>query len=157
MPKKSRDQPKTSETSRTVQITIPGRAVPWKAPEHGRTKDGHPISFSPKAYKTWKEVVAAHARVAMAGQDPLEGYLQILVSVCMHKKGQIPDLTNMVKGIEDGLQKVVYNNDQMISVQVNRRVFVPITEKERVEVTVFTLSPKAVGATDDDDQNARLF
>lgn len=126
----------------TVCYTVaPGRPVPWKVPHVGKfgckpTKGRHDMA-------AWQQVVAARARLAMAGRKPYSGPVRLSVTFNLVRRPgrqSNPDLTNLVKALEDAIQDVVIVNDQQVSEHVKmRRVWVDSREDEGAVILVEAL------------------
>jgi len=50
---------------------------------------------------------------------------------------KIPDLSNIVKAVENALEGVAYGNDNQVNVIIAQRIFVPNEEDERIEVELW--------------------
>ncbi len=110
-------------------FTVPGRAVPWKAPSTTRT--GH--SYKDPKLVSWQNYVWVRALQAMMGK-PYKGpvYLHIKAFI-KRQRGAAPDITNIVKAIEDALQNAVIVNDRQTVAIHARRAW---DDNERVVITV---------------------
>lgn len=97
---------------------IRGRAVPWKAP---KVRSNGSVIMTPeyRSYKDWKKTVADFARASMAahGSKPYGHPVKLISTFVMREVGAMPDLTNLVKAAEDGLQGVVFVNDGQVKEQ----------------------------------------
>ncbi len=114
-----------------ARFTVPGRAVPWKAPtyaSHGTFKD--------KRLKSWQDWVWAHALKSYRG-DIYEGPVGVVISAWIKRTaGAAPDVTNIQKAIEDAIQNVVIANDRQVRAISSELHFDP---DERVTITVYAL------------------
>lgn len=91
-----------------LSLVIPERAVPWSAPTV--SKNG---TYKGKRLVTWQGHVSLLARLALGKTGPYEGPVHMRIR-CWFAKGPLPDLTNIVKGIEDCLQSLVFVNDTQV-------------------------------------------
>ena len=111
-----------------ISITIPGKPVP-KARPFVR-KDGR--VFTPKETAVFEQAVRLHAMAAMKGKKILTGAIKLSVTAYMpipqswslkqktkamsgalrHTKK--PDLSNIIKSVEDALNGIVYADDAQI-------------------------------------------
>ncbi len=112
-----------------ASFTVPGRAVPWKAPTTTRT--GH--AYKDPKLVAWQDEV--YLRAAMARKDkPYQGAVRVWLHVYLKRKsGAAPDVTNLAKAIEDSLQGAVFTNDRQVEQISIVRVF---EENERVVIMV---------------------
>jgi Holliday junction resolvase RusA-like endonuclease len=116
------------------------------------TKTGH--AYYDEKTKEYRERVRQCAIVAQAGREPLTGALAMFVDCVLpipaswpaHKKqaalhGQWhvlrPDSSNIIKGIEDSLNGIVYEDDSQISLLVGAKSYG--TEPE-AKVTIYQLN-----------------
>lgn len=115
-----------------VAFSIDGRAVPWQRAGLNR---GRP--FTPKRTRDWQHLVADHARRAMGNTTPMQGAVSLSVQFyqkvptswprvkrqkaldCAIWPTGRPDLSNLVKSIEDACNGIVFEDDaQIVSLQV---------------------------------------
>lgn len=110
-----------------IHFEIPGKFVAWQ-----RAGISSGRIYTQKKTRDWQKIVAYHARKAMSGFPPLIGpvamschfYYQIPESWAAKKKQQAieleiyptgrPDLSNLVKSIEDACNGIVYIDDAQI-------------------------------------------
>lgn len=118
--------------------TVPGRAVPWKSPTLSRT-GGVARTRDYLNYESWKATVAGAARLAMGRKRPYGGPVRLEVAFYLQHRGSTPDTSNLVKGFEDSLQAIVYQDDcQVVAIQSER--ILTSTEEQRVEWAVHAAS-----------------
>ena len=115
-----------------VSFSIEAKAVPWQRAglHRGRV-------FTKPETRAWQQVVAHHARRAMGGGMPFNGPVALSVQfyqtvppswpkakrakaiACEHWPTSRPDLSNLVKSIEDACNAILYFDDaQIVSLQV---------------------------------------
>jgi Holliday junction resolvase RusA-like endonuclease len=121
---------------RPVTFTVPGAAAPKGSKTLGTTKTGRPFAReSSKAVGPWQDRVAKAAADAMNGAELLTGELRLsVVFTLVRPKGHYgtganagtvkpsapkyptttPDLSKLVRAIEDALQGVVFRNDSLV-------------------------------------------
>lgn len=119
-----------------VDIWVPGCPVPMPRPRTlVRAGKAHTVS-NPRGSRVaaYKASVALHARVAMAGKQPLVGPLWCTLLFLMPRPAGLktpgrgwhahaPDVDNLVKSTLDSLQSVVFKNDGQIShIEATKRV-----------------------------------
>ena len=111
-----------------ISITVPGEPVAKARPRF--TKNGH--VYTPKKTAVYEQVIGLHARAAMKGHKILTGPIRLSVTAYMpipqswsrtqktkamsgalrHTKR--PDLSNIIKSVEDALNGIVYADDAQI-------------------------------------------
>jgi Holliday junction resolvase RusA-like endonuclease len=103
-----------------VELVVPSRPVPWKAPTTTRT--GH--SFKDKKLVEWQKLVAGQAAIAMGSRYPHPGPIDLTLRFELTRKpGSVPDLSNLTKALEDSLQGIVFVNDRWVShIDATRRI-----------------------------------
>jgi len=110
-----------------VTFSIPGIPVPKGRPRLG---GGH--AYTPqrtKAYEAKVKMLALRARQE-ARLKPFKGDVALRVQIWGLKRG---DITNVVKSLEDAMNRVVYDDDKQISyLEVERFK----SDKPHVTVTV---------------------
>jgi Holliday junction resolvase RusA-like endonuclease len=125
--------------------TIPGRPIPLARPRI--TRNG--------AYdiqKIEKEAVALQLKIQHGSAPKWTGPIHMDIHFCMHnagsKKQQLkkeflnhakrPDLSNLIKFIEDAAQGILWDDDCIISVITARKLY---TKAEGNPFTVFYITP----------------
>ena len=133
----------------SIRFTVFGEPV-----AQGRAKcayiSGHAVMYDPAKSRNSKQIVRAEA-VQVKPDKPLEGalsltgkvYREIPKSFSNKKRAQAiegslrpttkPDLSNLVKGIEDALNSIIYRDDAQL-VDVDLQKF--YSEQPRVEVEI---------------------
>jgi Holliday junction resolvase RusA-like endonuclease len=119
--------------------SVPGRAIPWKAPNIGRN-GGVVHGRDYKRYEEWKQTVAANVRLAMRRRKVYGGPVDVVATFYLRPiPGRtLPDRDNLIKAFTDALQGVVIVNDVQVCGGEPRRV-VSAEEAERVEFSVIAL------------------
>lgn len=111
-----------------IEFTVFGKAEPagskraFVMPKTGRAVV---VDANSKA-KPWKAQVAAEAAEAMGGRELLDGALLLDVSFFLPKPKSVkrryptvkPDVTKLLRGVEDAMTGIVYRDDSQIVVQV---------------------------------------
>ena len=135
-----------------IRFTIPGPAVPQGRPRL-TTRGRYPHAYDPQESRRYKLLVGMAARSAMIeqGATPLEGPVMLSVqefraipqSWSRKKReaaleGSIfpttkPDMSNIVKGIEDAMNGIVWHDDSQVVITRTMKIY---DETPRVEVEV---------------------
>jgi Holliday junction resolvase RusA-like endonuclease len=134
---------------REIAFFVPGSPVPQARTGRGfDAKTGRTWRFDPKNSREWKAQVAWIARQNYAG-DLLEGPLvMFLVFVLPRPKSlpkkirehvRKPDLSNLLKAVEDALKGVLYHDDsQLVDINISKEYGSPpgvqITVQKLVEM-----------------------
>lgn len=133
-------------------LRVPGDPVGKGRPRFTRT--GH--AYTPPRTREFEKAVGALARVAWGAHPPLCGYVRLEVTqvekrpkrpspplpsgrVWCNKGGQHPDLSNVVKAIEDALQGVAFLDDCIVVELSASKVYAARGEGPCVEVRVLEL------------------
>jgi len=141
-----------------LKFKIPGKPVAKGRPRFVR-KTGRAVT--PKKTADYEKFVALCARMAMVERGilaPLEGPVALRL-VVLHPRpkrvgrahvlhgcaqrafcaggGSIPDLSNVVKALEDGLQGVVFQNDSQVVYLESSKCYAADGEEAGVEVEVW--------------------
>jgi Holliday junction resolvase RusA-like endonuclease len=131
---------KGSKMTFIVTFTVPGIPVPKARPRFRRI--GNFVStYTAAKTKTYEDQVRDCARLAMGSSSPLETpvavylYLRVPVPASYSKKRlaaclsgiekpvKKPDLTNVGKSLEDGMNGIVYQDDSQIVKLYMTKVF----------------------------------
>jgi Holliday junction resolvase RusA-like endonuclease len=144
----------------TVEFYVPGIPAPGGSKKAfayvGR--DGRPhanVVDDAKRNAPWRSSVAYEARRAHMGQEPLHGPLQLLVTFYLprpkdhfgsgknagsmkrtapHLHAKKPDLTKLVRALEDAMTGIVWHDDaQVCEQQIRKRYGAAAGAKVRVE------------------------
>lgn len=129
-------------------FTIEGKAVPWRAPMV--TRNGQ--TFSPKRVRDWEKYVAAKAKEACIPMAPKGTPVSLIVrfhigvarswpkkkqkDLLYRMHTQLPDQTNLIKAVEDGLNGIAYEDDQQVADLSVRKMWTRCGE-DRVVVSVW--------------------
>ena len=118
-----------------IALFIPGEPVAWaRAGSNGTRR------YTPPKQAAYKAEITLRARRAMAGLAPFDGPLALRVRVvypvpASWSKAQRatakwkvskPDLDNLVKGVADALNGIVYRDDAQIAETVMQKCYGPI-------------------------------
>lgn len=101
--------------SERFAFTVPGRPVPaarMTQAQVKRLRSGKPLTNPQiERYLAWKDAVGWAAK--QHGAFLMEGRLSLRVWLYLRTRGNA-DLSNWLKGLEDGMQKVCFRNDNQI-------------------------------------------
>ena len=119
-------------TALVRHFVVDGNPIGKERARTVRTKQGAVRSFTPTKTKQYEERVAMNCRVALGRGWKRDGKFAIALAI-YHDTNVFPDISNVVKSVEDGCQGVAWNNDKDIwLVNAERHV-----GKPRVEVTLW--------------------
>ncbi|MGB9866734.1 MAG: RusA family crossover junction endodeoxyribonuclease [Bacillota bacterium] len=121
--------------SERIRIVVPGRPVPAAR----MTRRGKWVSFNAQRYLAYKAEVASFARQAV--RVPLQGRLGVEIwAYCAG--GRVGDVDNLAKAILDGLNGVVwYDDNQVVDLVVHRRYGKP----QRAEIEIWVAEDRSRG------------
>lgn len=141
-----------------VAFTVYGIAAPAGSKTVGKTKaGGHFLRDSSKRSYPWRRDVAQAAGLAMRGAPLLDGPLALELRFCVPRpKGHYgakglrpsapayptvkPDVTKLVRAVEDGLTGIVWRDDSQVVVQAASKSY---GEPARCEVAVAEIREQA--------------
>lgn len=118
-----------------VCIIVPGRPVPKARPRlavRGRTA----YVYTPPETVAYQEFVRMCALTRF--RKPIEGPVGMRIALYFAGK-RTPDLTNVVKAIEDGMTGVAYMDDGQVKCLIAEMKQVESRSEERAEVEVWEL------------------
>lgn len=109
-------------------VLIEGEIQPYTTTTHRAKWAGRPEYERYKAYKQ-KVVLACQRAMALSGWDMIEKGIPLRLAV-IYNAGQeqgrstfhVRDMTNILKGTEDGAQGVLYGNDSWVDQEMGFRV-----------------------------------
>jgi hypothetical protein len=161
--------------TRLLQFVVKGRAVPWSVPNIRTSKgkegpEGNWIPGKPHTKKNrplagWQQIVNFEARRAWGFRSAYEGVVGISTWFYIRKAGwqkSTPDLTNLLKGLEDALQasqKAVSKalvtieatkqmgiilNDTQVFASHNERLFIGEDDEEKAYCEVWAMPDSLV-------------
>ena len=137
-----------------VRFTVLGRAEPRGSKTIAKAKNGRTFIRDDNPHsKAWMRCVARAGRMAMGSTEATDLPCVLVVTIFRHRpKGHFgtrglllsaaaypatkPDLTKCVRGIEDGLNGVVWTDDSRVVEQRTKKRF---GDREEVLIEVFTL------------------
>lgn len=118
-----------------MKFTVPGRPVIQKRP---RTfvRGGRPITWDPTGIERKalsQELLAGRQRCHV--YSPLKSELTLRVSFFYAPKGRRPDLSNMLKALEDSGNTILWNDDhQIIHIDAWKHKCEEAQERTEIEV-----------------------
>lgn len=123
-----------------IDMVIYGTPIGKGRPRFGRNKGGNVITFTPQKTREYEQSVQALAQVAMMNRTILEGPVKVCITAFFNHKSNTgwhtsrPDLDNIAKAILDGLNGIIYVDDNQVAQIVASKKY--DEGEERVEVTV---------------------
>ena len=124
-----------------IELVIYGPPVGKGRPRFGRAKNGNVVTFTPSKTRHYEQGVRALAQVAMMNKTVLEGPVKVTLTAYFSHKTKTgwhvsrPDLDNIVKAVLDGLNGIVFDDDDNVCHLVAMKKYAENTE-ERVEVQI---------------------
>jgi Holliday junction resolvase RusA-like endonuclease len=133
-----------------IMFTVYGEPVAKGRPRV-TTRGKFPVVYTPEKTRTYETEVGMMAKAAMGNTEPLEGALEAFIYVtfavppsyskkrtaaCLSETEKYikkPDLTNVVKSVEDGMNGIVFRDDSQIMSLHATKVY---GEIEKVEILV---------------------
>jgi len=91
-----------------LRCEIKGRAVPWSTPMIGQ---GKPVK-EPRL-TSWQQEMSLRARQWRKVSEPYAGPVEVFV-VARFAKGPIGDACNILKAVEDSMNRVIYIDDRQV-------------------------------------------
>jgi len=141
-----------------IAFTVPGQPVAKaRARVYYDKRLGRSRGVTPKSTRRYEEAVAWYAQEAMRGLPPLRGPMALHVTLGMRMPaswsrkrkleaatGKIaptkkPDMSNLIKGIEDAMNHIVYHDDGQIVEHVTRKQY---CLEPHARITVIQLDAK---------------
>lgn len=116
-----------------VEFRVDGLPKTQGSKTAGKTKDGRVFvrDANPKSLREWRAAVRTEAQRAMAGRPLLDGDGLAIRLVCLfslqrpksrpkkhHYPDRLPDLSKLVRAVEDGLKGIVWRDDSQVCEQV---------------------------------------
>lgn len=152
-----------------VEIVIPGTPVPQARSRHRvmQLRSGATFvkQYDPAESRNWKASVAEFAAKAMGGAVPMEGpvtfeavfvfpptaswpkkRLALLGQGVEIPKATKPDLKNLIAGVEDGINGIVFRDDGQIFSYGNSRKIYGFRAEVRIRVEQLEVEQPAVKA-----------
>jgi Holliday junction resolvase RusA-like endonuclease len=122
-----------------LRFVVDGPPVPCERPRVV-ARGGHAVAFTPGRTRRYQRQVALVARAALPPGWPLDAVYSLGVTVYWPDRRR-RDLSNILKSIEDGCNRIVWDDDcQVTSIYVRGALD---RERPRVEVRIATLHPEA--------------
>ena len=116
-----------------IRITVPGRPVPKGRPRLG-VRGRKAFVYTPERTVEYERLVGLCAAAARSG-DVLECPVAVKIDLHLHGKRRI-DVDNCAKSILDGMNKIVYLDDnQVVDLRV-RKLQEKDKMRQRVEIEV---------------------
>ena len=143
-----------------ISFIIPGNPVPKGRPRIS-VRDGKAFARTPAKTVIFENLVKHEAALAMDGQAPYEGPVDLKINVCLPHStswpawkrdgvfsGEIlqtsrPDLDNYIKAILDGLNGVVFKDDAQV-VNIGASKFFAVTPRIYVQAEFLGNAPSVV-------------
>jgi Holliday junction resolvase RusA-like endonuclease len=115
-----------------IEFWVDGKPVPKQS---FRAKYGRK-GYTPQRVKDWQKLISENAMIAMQGREMFSGLIGVSMKFNLHDKRH-RDLDNLSKCVLDGLEGVVFENDNqvvelLLTKQLDREkpgVYIGITNK----------------------------
>jgi len=118
----------------SIRITVPGRPVPKGRPRLG-VRGRKAYVYTPERTVEYEQTVGLCARAAVQGCEALECPVAVKIDLHLHGKRRI-DVDNCAKSILDGMNGVVYLDDnQVVDLRV-RKLRESNRKNQRVEIEI---------------------
>ena len=96
-----------------IRFEVEGQPYPKQRPRHNR----HGKTYTPSKTKGFEKEIGWYARMAMAGGMPLSGNVALVLDI--RRKGKRrADVDNILKAVKDGMNGIVYNDDQQVILEL---------------------------------------
>lgn len=129
-------QPSATEKpgkEKAIRVIVPGRPVPKERPQVGM-RGRKAYVYTPERTKNYEQLVALCASIAYAG-DVLACPVAVTIDLHLYGKRRI-DVDNCAKSILDGMNGIVYIDDnQVVDLRV-RKLREKNRKRERVEIEI---------------------
>jgi len=113
-----------------IEFVVPGRPVPAVR----MTQRSKWVDPQAQRYLEYKEFAGWIAKQAVK-QKPINGQVAAKFRFYLKPKGRNPDLSNLIKAIEDALNKIVWKDDVQVR-HIDASMIISKDEPERAEVMV---------------------
>lgn len=135
----------------SVSFVVHGEPVAQGRPKF-TTRGGFARAYDPPKSKHYKQTVACVATEAMNGREPFKGACNMLLRAffampkSMHRrrtptaatrKTTKPDISNVVKGVEDAISGIVYEDDNLLYSVAAEKWWAAQGEQASVQVSVW--------------------
>lgn len=101
-----------------IRFSVSGTPRPKQSVKKGQSrKTGKAVYYTPARIKEWQNEVAWRAKEAMGGTEPVADRLFVILHFWLPDNRR-RDLDNLSKGVLDGCNKIVWNDDQQIKILV---------------------------------------
>lgn len=152
-----------------ITLTIPGPPVGKQRARVVRSRAGFPVAFTPAKTKNYETLVRELFALKYPGfvplDDPVEMELDVFLPIpksASRRRRELmatgairpavrPDLSNVLKSVEDALNGVAYRDDSMIVHQVIKKQF---AYSPRVELRLKPFVPRV--ATENPDPRRKI-
>lgn len=118
-----------SKPATAVMFTLTGRVRSKKnSKQIARTRSGRSFLMSSDAFKTWEATAAAELFIQKRKLEsegavfPIEGHLRLVITFEMEGRKHEPDLSNLLEGPQDLLQKlgIIENDKRIIEIEAKK-------------------------------------